>query len=79
MDKVAASGAADTGSIPVWDAKVKKLAIAGFFFISTQESCPRIVPGTKINLLSVTASQSVDATLKLIIFITLSRALLAVD
>jgi hypothetical protein len=37
------------------------------------------VPGTKINLLSVTASQSVDATLKLIIFITLSRALLAVD
>ena len=39
MDKVAASGAADTGSIPVWDAKVKKLAIAGFFFISTQESC----------------------------------------
>lgn|GEM_PF-5782993 len=75
MDKVAASGAADTGSIPVWDAKSKEARNRGLLFYFNS----RIVPGTKINLLSVTASQSVDATLKLIIFITLSRALLAVD
>ena len=75
MDKVAASGAADTGSIPVWDAKSNEARNRGLLFYLNS----RIVPGTKINLLSVTASQSVDATLKLIIFITLSRALLAVD
>lgn len=75
MDKVAASGAADTGSIPVWDANNREARDRGLLFVfnfcawhenqlTRQKS--RIVPGTKINLLSVTASQSVGATLKLI-------------
>lgn len=32
MDKVAASGAADTGSIPVWDAKSKEARNRGLLF-----------------------------------------------